>query len=111
MLLLFCKWDETDATLTFETTALIVQTGWTVIVQIYNMVVQCKIVGLNPWLLLLYLVSFVNFVVAVFAIMVLFKLAKLFRKNLDWGFGLWLLPFIFNLILALGLSEYVGPNG
>ena len=86
--------------------------GWACLVPIYANVVQFKIVGLNPWLLLLYLIPFVNFVViAVFAIVVPFRLAKSFGKDLGWGFGLWLLPFIFNLILAFGSSEYVGPNG
>ena len=86
--------------------------GWACLIPIYANVVQFKVVGLNPWLLLLYLVPFVNFVVlAVFAIVVPFRLAKSFGKDLAWGFGLWLLPFIFNLILAFGSSEYVGPNG
>lgn len=86
--------------------------GWACLVPIYANVVQFKIVGLNPWLLLLYLIPFVNFVVAaVFAIVVPFRLSKSFGKDIGWGFGLWLLPFIFNLILAFGSSEYVGPNG
>ena len=86
--------------------------GWACIVPIYANVVQFKVVGLSPWLLLLYLVPIVNMVVAVvFAIMVPFRLAKSFGKDLGWGFGLWLLPFIFNLILAFGSSQYVGPNG
>lgn len=86
--------------------------GWASIIPIYANVVQFKMVGLNPWLLLLYLVPLVNVVVAVvFAIVVPFRLAKSFGKDLGWGFGLWLLPYIFNLILAFGSSEYVGPNG
>ena len=67
--------------------------GWACLVPIYANVVQFQIVGLNPWLLLLYLIPFVNFVViAVFAIVVPFRLAKSFGKDLGWGFGLWLLP-------------------
>ena len=88
------------------------QPGWACIVPIYANVVQFKIVGLNPWLLLLYLIPFANIVAAVvFAIMIPFRLAKSFGKSAGWGFGLWLLPFIFNLILAFDSSEYVGPNG
>jgi hypothetical protein len=45
------------------------------------------------------------------AIVLAFRTAKSFGKDIGWGFGLWLLPFIFNLILAFGSSEYVGPNG
>lgn len=86
--------------------------GWACLVPIYANVVQFKIVGLNPWLLCLYLIPVVNIIAAVvFAIVVPFRLAKSFGKDLGWGFGLWLLPFIFNLILAFGSSEYVGPNG
>lgn len=86
--------------------------GWACLVPIYANVVQFKIVGLNPWLLLLYLVPVVNIIAAaVFAIVVPFRLAKSFGKDIAWGFGLWLLPFIFYLILGFGKSEYVGPNG
>lgn len=88
------------------------QPGWASIVPIYNMVVQFKIVGLSPWLLLLYIVPIVNYVaIIVLTAVVAFRLAKSFGKDIGWGFGLWLLPFIFNLILAFGSSEYVGPNG
>ncbi len=86
--------------------------GWACLVPIYANVVQFKIVGLNPWLLCLYLIPIVNVIVAVvFAILVPFRLAKSFGKDIGWGFGLWLLPFIFYLILGFGKSEYVGPNG
>ena len=44
--------------------------GWASIVPIYNVIVMFQIIGLNPWLLLLYLIPVVNFVVAiVFSIM------------------------------------------
>lgn len=86
--------------------------GWASIIPIYNVVVQFQIVGLSPWLLLLFIVPFVNFIaIPVICIMLPFKMAKSFGKDIGWGFGLWLLPFIFNLILAFGSSEYVGPNG
>jgi len=86
--------------------------GWACLVPIYANVVQFKIVGLNPWLLCLYLIPIINIGAAVvFTIMVPFRLAKSFGKDIGWGFGLWLLPFIFYLILGFGKSEYVGPNG
>lgn len=88
------------------------EAGWACLVPIYTNVVQFKIVGLSPWLLLLYIVPIVNFVAAaVFAIMVPFRLAKSFGKDIGWGFGLWLLPFVFYLILGFGKSKYAGPNG
>jgi len=86
--------------------------GWASIVPVYNMVVQFQIVGLNPWLLLLFIVPVVNFIaIAVIGIMIPFRMAKSFGKDIGWGFGLLFLSFIFNLILAFGSSEYVGPNG
>ena len=86
--------------------------GWASIVPVYNMVVQFQIVGLSPWLLLLFIVPFVNYIaIIVLGIMVPFRMAKSFGKDIGWGFGLLFLPFIFNLVLAFGSSEYVGPNG
>ena len=86
--------------------------GWASIVPIYNTVVQFQIVGLNPWLILLFIVPFVNFIaIPVLGIMIPFRMAKSYGKDIGWGFGLLFLPFIFNLILAFGSSEYVGPNG
>ncbi len=88
------------------------QPGWASIVPIYTNVVQFKIVGLNPWLLLLYIVPFVNYItIFVLNIVVSFRLAKSFGKDIAWGFGLWLLPIVFYPILAFGSSEYAGPNG
>lgn len=83
--------------------------GWASIIPIYSSIVEFQIVGLDPLLLLLFLIPGVNFVaVPVLTIVAAFKLAKVFKKDIGWGFGLWLLPSIFNLILAFGDSEYVG---
>lgn len=86
--------------------------GWAAIVPIYNLVVLFQIVGLNPWLILITIIPVAGWIAGiVFAIMIPFRLAKSFDKSIGWGFGLWLLPSIFQLILAFGNSEYVGPNG
>ena len=86
--------------------------GWASIVPIYNAVVLYQIVGLSPWLLLLCLVPVVGWIaLGIIGIVASFRLAKSFGKDIAWGFGLWLLPQIFYLILAFGKSEYVGPNG
>lgn len=86
--------------------------GWASIVPIYNLVVQFQVVGLSPWLLLLFIIPFVNFIaIPVLGIVVPFRTAKSFGKDIGWGFGLLFLPFIFNLILAFGSSKYIGPNG
>lgn len=89
--------------------------GWAAIIPIYNTIVLFQIVGINPlWLLLLIgaIIPFVNFIVAIaiFVLMILvnIKLAKAFGQGGGFAVGLIFLPFIFQLILAFGSSEYQG---
>lgn len=83
--------------------------GWAAIVPIYNVVVMFQIIGLNPWLLLLYLIPVVNFVAAiVFSIMQASRLSKAFGKGTGFAFGLFFLNPIFLLILGFGDSKYIG---
>lgn len=83
--------------------------GWSSIIPIYNIVVMFQIIGLNPWLLLLYLIPVVNFVVAiVFSIMQASRLSKAFGKGTGFAFGLFFLNPIFLLILGFGDSKYIG---
>lgn len=87
------------------------QAGWKSLIPIYNMVVFYKIVGLSPWLLLLYLTAVIP-IVGYIAILVLtivskVKLGKAFGQETGFIIGLILLPSIFDLILAFGKSTYV----
>lgn len=83
--------------------------GWASIIPVYNMVVLFQIVGMNPWLLLLYIVPFVNYVASIVLIIMLgIKLAKAFGKSSGFAVGLIFLNTIFMLILGLGNAEYVG---
>lgn len=83
--------------------------GWASIIPVYNMVVLFQIVGMNPWLLLLYIVPFVNYVASIVLIIMLgIKLAKVFGKSSGFAVGLIFLNTIFMLILGLGNAEYVG---
>lgn len=83
--------------------------GWASIIPVYNMVVLFQIVGMNPWLLLLYIVLFVNYVASIVLIIMLgIKLAKVFGKSSGFAVGLIFLNTIFMLILGLGNAEYVG---
>lgn len=83
--------------------------GWASIVPIYNVIVMFQIIGLNPWLLLLYLIPVVNFVVAiVFSIMQASRLSKAFGKGTGFALGLFFLNPIFLLMLGFGDSKYVG---
>ena len=86
--------------------------GWASLIPVYNMVVLFQIAGLNPWLLLLYVIPFVNFIAAiVLTIMLCINLAKAFGKSSGFAVGLIFLNTIFMLILGLGNSEYVGLPG
>lgn len=83
--------------------------GWASLIPVYNMVVMYQIVGLNPWLLLLYLIPFVNWIAAlVLSIMLNIKLAKVFGKGTGFAIGLIFLNPIFLLILGFGDAKYVG---
>ena len=83
--------------------------GWASIVPIYNVIVIFQIIGLNPWLLLLYLIPVVNFVVAiVFSIMQASRLSKAFGKGTGFALGLFFLNPIFLLMLGFGDSKYIG---
>ena len=83
--------------------------GWASIIPIYNAVVMFQICGMNPWLLLLAIIPFVNFVTApILSIIMNVNLAKKFGKGGGFAVGLIFLNFIFTLILAFGDSEYQG---
>ena len=83
--------------------------GWASLIPVYNMVVMYQIVGLNPWLLLLYLIPVVNWIAAlVLSIMQNVKLAKVFGKSTGFAIGLIFLNPIFLLILGFGDAKYVG---
>ena len=83
--------------------------GWASLIPVYNMVVMYQIVGLNPWLLLLYLIPFVNWIAAfVLSIMQNIKLAKVFGKSTGFAIGLIFLNPIFLLILGFGDAKYIG---
>lgn len=83
--------------------------GWASIIPIYNAVVMFQICGMNPWLLLLAIIPFVNFVTApILSILINVNLAKKFGKGGGFAVGLIFLNFIFTLILAFGDSEYQG---
>ena len=83
--------------------------GWASLIPVYNMVVMYQIVGLNPWLLLLYLIPVVNWIAAlVLSIMQNVKLAKVFGKSTGFAIGLIFLNPIFLLILGFGDAKYIG---
>ena len=79
--------------------------GWGGFIPIYNIYLQIKLAGRSGWLLVLYLVPFVNFVVA---IVVAVGVARAFGKGGLYGFFLlFVLQPIGYLILGFGSSQYV----
>ena len=84
------------------------QGGWKALIPIYNIYTLVKIVDGNGWKFLLLLIPFVNFV---YLIILNFRMAKAYGKGIGFGFGLLFLPTIFQLILAFGKAQYVGPKG
>ena len=81
--------------------------GWKSIIPIYNTIVLFKIAGLNPLMVLLYLVPVANIVVMV---LLYINLAKAFGKSGAFAAGLIFLAPIFMLILGFGDAQYVGPQ-
>lgn len=82
------------------------QPGWAVLIPFYNSYILIKIAGRPGWWLILFFIPFVN-VVMLLAISI--DVAKAFGKTVGFGFGLWILSFIFYPILGFGSAVYVGP--
>lgn len=85
--------------------------GWAAIIPIYNVIVLFQISGLNPWLILLFIVPFVNFIaIPVLMILLYVKLAKAFGKSGGFAVGLIFLNVIFMPILAFSDTKYQGAE-
>ena len=84
------------------------EAGWKSIIPIYNIYTLCKIVDGNGVKCLLFFIPVVNLI---YAIILCFRMAKAYGKGGGFGFGLLVLPIIFQLILAFGSAKYVGPKG
>lgn len=89
------------------------EAGWKSLIPVYNAIVLFKIIGLSPWLLLLYLLAWIPVVGGIISLVLLIismvKLGKAFNKSTGFIVGLIFLPAIFELILGFGSAEYVGP--
>lgn len=90
------------------------EAGWKSLIPFYNIVVLYKIIGLSPWLLLIYLASIIPIVgyiaVLVLSIISMVKLGQAFGKGAGFIVGLVFLTPIFQMILGFGSAEYVGPQ-
>lgn len=75
--------------------------GWAAIIPLYRQIVMYQICDLSPWLMLLWFVPIIGWMaMLVVAIMKRFCLAKEFGRGGLFGFGLLILPPIFQAILA-----------
>lgn len=83
--------------------------GWASLIPVYNIVVMYQIVGLNPLLVILLFIPFINGIAAiVLSIIQCIKLSKVFGKGTGFTFGLIFLSPIFLLILGFGNDKYIG---
>lgn len=97
--------------------------GWESLIPIYNVVVQCQIVGLNPlWIVLvigggmvLNLIPILGqlaatFLSVYFAVILSISTARSYGKDDAFGIGLLLLGPVFWMILGLSSAQYVGAK-
>lgn len=96
--------------------------GWAAIIPIYSDYILCKMVGVNPWWILIVILSgfasFIPFIGSLismaasiyFAILIGVSLARAFGKEDGFAVGLILLPIVFQAILAFGKDQYIGIN-
>lgn len=75
--------------------------GFAAVIPIYRDIVYFKICSISPWVILFALLPIIGWIIlAVIKIVSRFELSKNFGKETAFGFGLWLLPVIFDSILA-----------
>lgn len=84
--------------------------GWAAIIPIYRDVTMFKVSCLSPWWLLLLLIPILGWLIlAIVYIFRRFCLAEAFDKGIAFGFGLLILPPIFESILAFSKNtKYTG---
>lgn len=81
--------------------------GWAAIIPFYNVYILYKITWGNGWLFLLLLIPFVDIVIVVITT---YKLSRAFGHGLGYCLGLLLFPFLFQLIVGFGSSQYLGVS-
>lgn len=75
--------------------------GFAAIIPIYRDIVYFKICSISPWVILFALLPIIGWIIlAVIKIVSRFELSRNFGRKTGFGFGLWLLPIIFESILA-----------
>lgn len=83
------------------------EAGWKAIIPFYNIYTMLRIVGQPGWMLVGFLIPFINIILF---IIVMGNLAKSFGRGIGTILGLIFLNPIFALILGFGKATYVGPT-
>ena len=98
------------------------QPGWAALIPIYSDYILCKMVGVNPWwILIVYLSSLLGVIPVIGSLLTLaitiyytiltnVSLARSFGKEDSFAIGLILLGIVFEPILAFGSAEYKGAT-
>ncbi len=81
--------------------------GWACLIPVYNVYVTITIAGKPGWWLILYFIPLVNVIISG---LVALGLAERFGKGVGFGFGLWILAFIFYPILGFGSAQYTAAR-
>lgn len=81
------------------------QPGWAAIVPFYNAYIMQQIVGRETWWLAIFF-----FLSPVWSIVISLDLAKSFGKEMVWGIGLIVFPYVFYPLLGFGDAQYQGPK-
>lgn len=81
--------------------------GWEGIIPFYNYYVLCEVLYGNGWKFLRMFIPIYNIY---FVIMLYVDLSYAFHKGIGFAFGIFFLPYIFLLILALDKKTYYGDG-
>ena len=80
--------------------------GWAAIIPIYQLIVWQEVTGRPVWWFILLCIPFVGFVMW---FIISIDMAKSFGKDVGFGVGIALIPFILLPMLGFGSDQYQGP--
>lgn len=83
------------------------EAGWKSIIPLYRTYIYYRIATGHGWLFLLQYIPIVGWIVRAVAC---YSFSRSFGHGLPFCLGLYFLPFLFELYLAFGDDEYLGPN-
>ncbi len=98
------------------------ESGWKALIPVYSTYIQCEIVGISPWWLLVIFICYLiasfftpfkficEIVVVYFSIIISLSTARSYGKTDGFGIGLFLLSPVFNMILGFDNSKYEGKK-